>query len=245
MDTQYTTLIERYFDQLLSPEEELRFEQLKKTDPDFQAEFELFEKSHQALKLATIVHLKEEIKELHDNLPTSSNRPVIYRLGRLSIAASLLCIVGLTWYAQQFSNSNLYENAYTPVGDYITTMDNEFSDIEKAMKLFNDKNFDEATASFQRIFNQTGEQVALFYTGQSLFQANKPEEAITVLNQVTTNYKAEAQWYIALAYLKLDKDIKAQKVLEKIISEQEDDAFVLKATKLKDQLSSPFRVIAF
>ena len=47
METKYTALIERYFDNELSPEEIAQVVKLNETEVDFQKEFELFEKANE------------------------------------------------------------------------------------------------------------------------------------------------------------------------------------------------------
>lgn len=244
MDTKYTTLIERYFDQQLSPEEKVEVEQLRATDLDFQEEFELFEKANQAVQLATAINLKEEIKDIHDSMEATSATP-IFTFRRIGIAASVLLIVGFGVYAQQYSNQNLYDEAYAPVGDYVTNMDNEISQLEKAMELFDQQQYDNAQRAFNQIYTTTGDQIALFYAGHCHYQAGKFEEAISALSKIDNNYQAEAQWYIALAYLKLEKLDNTNNVLQSIIDNKQDEAFVLKAKRLKEQLASPLRILAF
>ncbi|MBL4708771.1 MAG: tetratricopeptide repeat protein [Flavobacteriales bacterium] len=245
MNTNYTTLIERYFDQLLSSEEMIEFEQLKKTDLDFLQEFELFEKSHQVIKLSTIIELKAEIRDIHQKMDTSAKTSRLIKFRRMGIAASVLFIVGLGLYAQQFSNQKLYDDAYTPVGDYITNMDKDISEMEEAMKFFDQQQFDRASELFNGIYATTGDQVALFYAGHSHYQAGRLDQAIESLNEVSNNYQAEAQWYVALAYLKLENVDNAISTLSSLIKNNKDEAFVLKAKKLKGELISPLRKLLF
>jgi len=244
METEYTSLIERYFDNLLSPEEMTRVEQLRKTDLNFQEEFELFEKAHQAIKFSTIIDLKAEIKGIHQGMNDSSKEAKTINLRWIAVAASILIIVSVGLYAQQFSNQNLYSEAYTPVSDYITNMDGDLSEMEKAMKFLDQKQFDSASYLFNNIYATTGEQSALFYAGHSHFQAGRIEKAIESWNKVSNNYQAETQWYVALAYLKLGNTENSLKTLTAIITKKEDEVFVRRAEKLKEKLSSPFRKLS-
>ena len=77
METQYTSLIERYFDEELSSKEKAHVEELKKTNSNFMHEFELFEKAHKVVNLVAIGNLKEDIRSIHkgmDNSPKSKVR---------------------------------------------------------------------------------------------------------------------------------------------------------------------------
>ena len=247
METKFTTLIERYFDELLSPEDIRKVEQLKNTDSDFLKEFELFEKSHQAIKLSTIINLKAEIKEIHKRMDGSakSNKVIQFWWGRVAASIIILVGVGIGFYAQKFSNQNLYDESYTLVGDYITNMDEELSEMEIAMQFFDKQQFDLSTQLFDKIYTATGDQIALFYTGHSHYQAGRMEQAIKSLNDVSNNYQPEAQWYVALAYLKMEDTVGTIRTLEYIISNNQDKVYVLKAKKLADKLRSPLRMFTF
>ena len=153
----------------------------------------------------------------------------------------LLLSIGLGFYAQQFSNQNLYEETYSPVGDYITNMDDDLSDMENAMKFFNNRKFDTAEQLFHKIYGTTRDQAALFYLGQSQYEAHKFEQSIRSLSRVTSNYQPEARWYMALAYLKLEDENNMQKTLDMIIASGDDEAFTLKAKRLKRKIKSPLR----
>jgi tetratricopeptide (TPR) repeat protein len=244
METKYTEFIERYFDGLLSPEELRDFDRLKKTDQVFQEELDLFEKTHKALRLHTINSLKSEIRQIHKSTGTAKQSKVL-PLIRYGIAASVLLLVGIGFFAQQYSNQNIYEESYIPVGDYITNMDNELSDLEKAVTFFDQQQFDSAVVAFQQIYFETGDQLALFYQGQSLYQKGELTQAIECLRRVSNNYEPEAQWYVALAYLKMDNAEKTLQVLDRIISKNEDEKFVLQAKTLKQKLQHPLRKLVF
>jgi TolA-binding protein len=242
METKYTALIERYFDNELSPEEIAQVVKLNETEVDFQKEFELFEKANEAIKLLTLSDLKEDIKVLREK--QTENTPRFRSLSWMKVAASilLLAVVGVGFYAQQFSNESIYDSSYVTADDYITNMDAEMSAMEKALELYNKKDFSAAIDAFTEIENTNPEnQVAKFYLGQSLLQAGQDEQAIKTLSQVSGDYHPEALWYVALTQLKMDNEAAALQSLERIISENKDEAFVIKAERLKRKLNSSFR----
>lgn len=245
METAHTQLIERYFDELLSPEEIDKVEKLKSLDSNFLQEFELFEKAHKAIKLSTVIDLKSEIRGIHEKMDSPKKINKVIKLRWISIAATILLIIASSFYIQQFSNENLYNEAYEPVDDYVTNMDNDLSEMEKAMDLFNKQQFDDASQLFNKIYTTTGKQVALFYEGHSLYQSGKLDAAIKALSKVSNNYQAEAQWYASLIYLKKGNTTKALEILNLIINDNKDEAFVLRAKKLQEKLRSPFRNLIF
>lgn len=241
METQYTTFIERYFDEDLTSVELIQYQELLETNLDFQKEVELFEKALKAIRLKHISDLKDRVQSIRNKKINSSKSS---NFGWMRIAASvmLLAVVGLGFYAQQYKASKLYEEAYTPAGDYITNMDADMSTMEKAMELYNKEKFTAAIDAFAEIENTNPEnQVAKFYLGQSLLQAGQDEQAIKTLSELSGDYQPEALWYVALIQLKIGTETSALESLERIISENEDEAFVIKAERLKRKLNSPFR----
>jgi TolA-binding protein len=242
METKYTTLIERYFDKELSPEEIAQVAKFRERDVDFQKEFELFEKANKVISLLTISDLKEEIKVLREHKISNSQKVSSLRGMKVAASILLLAVVGVGFYAQQFSSKSIYDNSYFPAGDYITNMDAEMSTMEKAMELYNKESFLAAIDAFAEIGNTNPEnQVAKFYLGQSLLQAGQDEQAIKTLSEVSGDYQPEALWYVALTQLKMGNDAVALETLERIISANKDEAFVIKAKGLKRKLNSPFR----
>lgn len=245
METQYTTLIERYFDEQLTPSEIAEYNQLLETNEDFQKEVELFEKAHHVIKLKHISDIKDRVQSIRKGQQIQSRSS---NFSGLKIAASILLIavVSIGFYAQQYDTDKLYRDAYTPAGDYITNMDAEMSPLEQAMELYNKEEFETAIDAFATIEGKDPQnQVAKFYLGQSLLQAGQNEQAIETLLEVSGDYHPEALWYAALTQLKIGYEADALETLDHIIDENEDEAFVLKAKDLKSKLTSPLRKFVF
>ena len=239
MDTQYTPLIERFFDGELSPTEVKQYEELLETNEEFQKEVDLFEKAIKLLRLKNISDLKDSVQRIDASRSKSTST-----VGWMKIAASimLLAVVGMGFYSQKFSNDNLYKDAYSPANDYITNMDADLTSIEKALELYNTKQYPEAVGAFTTIeLSEPQNQIAKFYLGQSLLQMDQMEQAIKTLDKVSGDYWSEAKWYVALALLKQGKEAEAKKILLDIMDADEDEAFVLKAERLQNKINSPLR----
>ena len=243
--TPHTTLIERFFDKQLSATEIAEVAILRKTNAAFEQEYLLFEKAHKVARLYTISRLKEQVRAVAGSKKTVS---ITSPFGWMKIAASitLLAVVGLGFYAQQFSDSNIYKGAYTPAADYITNLDESLSPMEKAMEWYNVGDFAKAIDAFAAIENEDPKnQEAKFYLGQSLMQKGEIDQAVVTLSEVSGDYRPEAQWYVALAYLSIGNETATLSTLETIIKTNADEAFVQRAQHLKNKLTSPFRKLAF
>lgn len=242
----YTELIERYFDGLLTTEEQSRFEELQATDSEFQAEFAVFEKAQMILELDALRELKENARKLDKEI---SIVPKKNSTNWMKIAASilLLAVVGATFYAQNsYSNEGLYEMAYTPAGDHISDLGGGKTALESAMQFYNKKEYKDAIDAFAAIESaEPQNQVAKFYLGQSLLFDGQNTQGINTLLEVSGDYQPEARWYASLAQLQGDDENGCLETLNQIIEADQDATFVNKASKLKAKLNSQLRKLVF
>jgi hypothetical protein len=126
------------------------------------------------------------------------------------VAASLIILVSVGFLVYQLSQpsiNDLLENelkiAYTvPIltrGDGISTLD-------KAFRLYVQKDYDKAAQQFQVVWQKDSTQtVALFYGGLSLLYANEDQAALVLLQHSTlkaSRFEQQAKWYTAMALMK-------------------------------------------
>src|SRR5665213_59090 len=102
------------------------------------------------------------------------------------------------------------------------TIDNR-SSLDTAMKKYDEKDYGGAIISYEKVLDiDANNYEALFYSGVSYLSLNKPDKAIADLDKVLKKkdgqYYEAAQWYKALALIKLNDDKGAKKLLKEIIS---------------------------
>ncbi len=96
--------------------------------------------------------------------------------------------------------------------------------IDSAMSNYDAKEFERASGWFKRILDKDAVNYnALFYAGVSFLSLNKADSAIADFDKVLdikggAFYQA-AQWYEALAFIKLNKKSKVKKLLKAIVAE--------------------------
>ncbi|PCJ65177.1 MAG: hypothetical protein COA58_09950 [Bacteroidetes bacterium] len=240
METKYTDLIERHFNDLLNQDEVKRVKELLANDKSFQKEYELFKSAQFVVELNTLRQLKENARKL--DIENTAHRP---KTNWILMAASvlLIAIVGTLFFSQNnYSNENLFNKAYFPADDYISDLGSDETRLGAAMRLYNTKQYPEAVGAFTTIeLSEPQNQIAKFYLGQSLLQMDQMEQAIKTLDKVSGDYWSEAKWYVALALLKQGKEAEAKKILLDIMDADEDEAFVLKAERLQNKMNSPLR----
>ncbi len=152
----------------------------------------------------------------------------------LAIAAILVLVVGAYFVLNnQDDPQRLYAKHFTPYTNTLTVRGVEdttaIANAEKtAMQQYENQAFDQAAATFDQLtrLNPADQNTYLFYAGVARLANQQPKEAIQHLQTVagTDNpYREQAQWYIALAYLK-DNDIdQAKNSLDKIANQSVHD----------------------
>lgn len=247
MANQYTSLIERYYDSLLNAEETAKFNKLKESDVDFQAELALFEKAEMLLELDAIQALKENARRLDKASNHKTEADSSFRGMKIAASILLISVVGSLFYTQNtYSNESLYQDNYSAAGDHISDLGNGKTALEAALEFYNKKKYTEATTAFEDIISvDATNQIAQFYLGQSLILDNKSDQGIKALLQVTGDYQPEARWYAALAQLKNNDESNCIATLKSILESDQDKTYVIKAKKLKAKLDSPLRRFVF
>jgi len=215
-------LIDRYFENSLSPKEQKLFNDLLQNDPDFKAEF-IFQKD---LKQVVAVNQHEELKSTLSQIEkeVQKNSRIMIIPKKWMVAASLFLITSLGIYTIKSvyypSNEAIYteffqadRNTIEPVvrGESIKTIEYrafvayEAGDYYKAINLFNS-------------VKTPDEGYITYYKGLCFLALDKTDEAITLLNKVAVSntltekslgFKEKANWYLGLAYLKNNEREKA------------------------------------
>ena len=224
-------LIDRYFENSLSPKEQNIFNDLLQNDSDFKNEF-LFQKD---LKKVIAVSQQEELKSTLSHIEEHVKKKSLFMIvpKKWMVAASLLLITTLgLWSVKSLyypSNEVIYKdyfqvdrNTIQPVvrGESLKTIEYrafvayEAQDYYKAINLFNSvKTPDEA--------------YIIYYKGLCFLALEKSDEAIALLSEVATkqgldgksaDFKEKANWYLAMAYLKNNETEKAISRLSLIIN---------------------------
>jgi hypothetical protein len=208
-------LIDRYFENSLSPKEQKLFNELLQNDSAFKDEF-LFQKNlKQVIRASQQEELKSKLSQIEEKAQKNTHFMVVPKKWMVAASLALITTFGV-WTVKSLyypSHEAIYEtyfqvdrNTIHPVvrGESIKTIEfrafvaYEAHDYYKAINLFNSvKNPDEA--------------YIIYYKALSFLAVDKTDEAISLLNNVVINSKTDsasvslmekANWYLAMAYLK-------------------------------------------
>lgn len=223
-------LIERYFENSLSPEEQKIFNDLLQTDKNFNKEFEF----HKDLKRVIEVGQKEELKQTVSNIEflAKNDSKMMVLPKKWIVAASLLLIVGMgTWTVKSTyfpSNEALYQEYFHPERNTVhpVVRGEEIKTIEYiAFIAYEEGNYYKAINLFNSVDNPDASYV-LFYKGLCFLAVDKPENAIQLFNRLKNNdissEKVEdlcekTSWYLSLAYVKINENKKAVAELNELL----------------------------
>lgn len=211
-------LIDRYFENALSPKERLEFNDLLQNDENFRSEF-LF---HKDLKKAIVSHQNEELKETLGQFESKINKSSRFSMvpGKWLAAASLAILLSVgSWMVKNYvfpSSERIFQTYYEPYPNTVVPIvrGDELHTIEyRAFLAYEAQEYHKAINLFNSVDNGE-EKYIQFYKALCLLSVNKTEEAIAILTPLiestpgtlqNMDCRQKATWFVGLAYLKQDK----------------------------------------
>lgn len=242
-------LIDRYFKNTLSAEDQKLFNELLQNNSEFKDEF-IFQKD---LKKVLSSIEQDELKSTLKHVEESADKVTFFKEipKKWLVAASiiLLMTMGLWGVKSSFypSNEALYatyfqadENTVVPIvrGDEIHSIE------YRAFVAYEEKNYHKAINLFNSVKNPEATHI-LYYKGLCYLSLDKFDEAMNLMNQVleyqssekeTSDFTLRTHWYKALTYIRMNKNSEAIAELDLILDQQNSVFKKKEAQKLKTYL---------
>lgn len=206
--------IELYLKGGLSSIEIEKFERELKDSPNLRREVELHRFVETEIKNSDGIAFRQKIM----NLDRKKKKPF-----RWAVAASIIVLLGVCtafWFLSSVDNSalfNKYYHAY-PVEDIVRGI--EKNEKDKIAEDYDNQEFDQVIAPLKLlILKEPDNELLKLYLGNAQLQTDQVNEAALVFAEVEreSSYYEDAQWYLALSYLKLDASDKAILILKNIV----------------------------
>lgn len=215
-------LIDKYFTNSLSAQEQQLFNEYLQNDEEFKSEF-LFQKD---LKAVVASNQRDDLKKTLQNFESDiQNKTSIFKVpNKWLVAASICLFLGLGfWYVKTNffpSDNKLFVENFQPYRNIVQPIerDSPKETIEyKAFLAYENENFYKAINLFNSIQNQNDTYIS-FYKAMCYLSLDKPNEAINLLLPIATakkengtfkNFKELSNWYLGLSYLKNNEKNKA------------------------------------
>lgn len=216
-------LFEDYIQDSLSAKDKIEFEQRLTSEPEFKSNFNAYEKTTFSLaqKFSDEERnaFKKNIAQQSDAyFKTAERQKKSFNLYKY--AAAFVVLVSAIGFYMLNSSSPVYAD-YATIDTIALTQRSSSNDLaKKAENAFNTKAFKEASTYLNELIVQdpTNQELKLYYAIASIENNafTNALESLTTVAQGNSVYKHEAQWYIALTFLKQKEYDKAKTALEKI-----------------------------
>ena len=224
-------LIEDYLDGELEGDALHAFEQRLKTDPELSNEMQLFKEVNMHLKVAHKEHKKKEWKAILNEAVApvekkpENKRRILYFISAAA-AVALLFFGVFTLFPGTSSSNQLAQEYWEDSSSFLATSiergntDTDSQRLSEAFLQYKNNNYESALQILSTLEN-TNDESELLYAA-CFFQSDDMPQAIEKLLPLVNNpqslAKDEAQWYLALAYLKDGQAVASRKLLNDIIA---------------------------
>lgn len=221
---EHEALIEKYLQNRLSVEEKQLFDELLKNDIQFKEDVAL----HTNLKEVVEYDDDTNFKKLISNIESKAKSTLQKRnYTKWLVAASIVVLLGSFYVInlnKTVSSNKLFATYFEPYRNVIQPVErgNEMQDKKtQAFTAYENGYFEEAITLFSELHITTNESYYLFYKANALLQLEQANESINLLlEHLKTNdiLTQKTNWYLALAYLKIDDTENAKNTLQIVIN---------------------------
>lgn len=248
LNEQLQEQIQLYLKGLLPPEEAAKFEVEIEQNEELKDEVQLQREVNALIQIyAHRETLKKKLDRIAEELEVESNETVEENTAPpktisftqrmrpfLAVAAILLLVVGAYFVLfNQPTPEQLFAKHFTPYDNTLTVRGVDDTTAiahaeTDAMKYYENQDFGRAALTFDQLIqlNPADQTTYRFYAGIARLANQQPKESIQYLQPVADSdnpYQEQAQWYIALAYLKDNDHQSAKKLLGKIANQSVHD----------------------
>jgi FimV-like protein len=217
-------LIEKYIQNRLSSEEKLTFDDLLKNNDDFKEKVALHTNLKKAIGNVDDFNFRNLISDLESKAKNhTQKRSYVKWLA----AASIVLFLGLTYFLtidNKATGNELFASYFKPYRNVVHPIvrGNDQQDKKALAFIAYEKGeYETAITLFSNLYTTTKEPYYLFYKANSLLKLERTNEAIPLLLshlKTKDTLTEKTNWYLALAYLKLEDKLKAKKLLEEVIT---------------------------
>lgn len=243
-------LIERYYNENLTPEElEFFNEQLVK-GADFAEEVKQFDFVFKGIDAVRAQELKQQFIAYEQKYLAKNNKSRFMQFARNQFSVAAVCsvflLIGSTLFLFSNTDSNsevLYSQYFEPYPNVIApttrALNHEVSSIYLAMNEYDAMNYSKAIVAFDVLLAHSGlKNEILFYKAVSLMSNGDHKAAKTQLELMYAHgeFKNQRKWYLALASLQLEEFKETEVLLNEIVGDK--SSYAVYAEELLEEFFS-------
>lgn len=211
----------------LSATEQQDFESKLKEDEEFRQMYEEYRNLQDGINAfgyeqlaGNIAEWEAEIKAEED---TTGRRLGSWYLVAASISVILVAVIGFWALNDKDSTQQLYSAYYEAYPDVITSRAGDSNKLKEALYAYESEAYVDAELMLKELARKDpDDREAQFYLAQTLMARGKIDEAKEIFHVLknTTGFslREASAWYLALSYLKMEKNQEAKEELQKIIA---------------------------
>lgn len=220
---QNIALIEKFFAGNLTGEESAAFEARREAEPEFDREVMLYAQARENIDILGDMNLKAHFKQRYEATEARVIAPVWIRF-RYAIAAAVLLLIGSVILLNILPDSKmapeeLYAMHFVPEEVSFTRSGSDPGEgVEQMIDLFNSQQYAQASILADSLLLNSSLQQSSFlllYQGISRMVQEEFLSARESLGEIpdTSPYYWQAQWYMALTFLKTGETENAREIL--------------------------------
>lgn len=230
----YSRVTDRYLDGELNGQEQRWYEDELLSNPDLAKDLELHREVNQAIQETDIIRFRNQLDKIHASIepeyqPSIARKVLHNKYARIAAATVVVLVaIGLflnNMLSKPVDSTELFQCYYQAPVLSVTVrsdaaMDNLFHD---AVIHFNNGRFTDALTLFEKVIAMDRSNMkAHLATGISNIEINQPKEAEesfeTVILHEDNLYVDQADWFLALCYLKTNDLDNARLQFDRIAS---------------------------
>jgi len=205
----------------MSNERRISFEKELQESDEMRQDYRAFVQVYQSLQLANNERLEQKVGGLLSSQKSESKRGWI-KWATYAAAASILFALIYKAVGRN-DNYQLYSKYYQVYEETNTVLGTETRPLDLCIRFYNQERY-KASVSCLNELAVSAEKY--FYSGICFMELNKPETAISNLEQVEKlngKFLEEANWYLSLLYLRKNDKRETQRRLTQITQNKESN----------------------
>ncbi|MDY6800618.1 MAG: tetratricopeptide repeat protein [Bacteroidota bacterium] len=241
-------IIDKYLNGEMNDQELKRFEHLLSSDVEVQEELELHQAIGDAIMEDDIMSFRDTMQMIYAEDKKVKRQPAGFSRKKLFYAAAtialLLAIGGIVKQLTQpdYDNHQIFDKFYQPYEVTVTYRSgNTETDrmLLNALQKYEDGNYEQALVLFEQLLEKRKDDMSInLYSGISYMEVAKYQKATQSFQTIITDnnnlFIEQAEWYLAMCYLKTEDNKKAKELLDELI--KKESYYKEMAEKIKDEL---------
>ncbi len=227
MTQELSEKIEGYIEGSLSETELADFDKMLLENPELQEKIEIQKDIQAALKNQKSIDFRKKLVQINQDLDNKTQNKKVSIPSYWKIAASFLVLIGLTtflWFNNN-SSKDLFAAYYTPypIGDIkrgATNLDDP--NFKSVVLEYKNKEYKKVIPALEDLVSaQPNNETLKLSLGNAYLNTNQLDKSVKIFEEflATSKFYNDAQWFLALTYLKMDQEPTIIPILEGLISQ--------------------------